>query len=291
MKKIAVISKSAMSAFHRLPAEKLSVGPNQHLSYSKVAPTTPAASNNAFTFVCVAGLGETRYTFRHLAPLLAQAGHTVYMVDLRGMGDSSTTFSSYSVEDNTSDLEALLVTIGGKVVLVGNSFAAACIVLVKSSNVVGSMILGPFVRDMPGVGAKIFSVIAPLMFARPYGVGMWMSYWKTLFSAQAPDFDEYANYLKSKMQEEGRLHALRQLLKASKANAGNHLGEYKLPILIGMGSLDPDFSSPEAEAQYIHDTIGSTVKQVVMYPNVKHYPQTECPDAVAADLIKFLDRL
>ncbi|CAK4127011.1 unnamed protein product [Aphanomyces euteiches] len=71
------------------------------------------------------------------------------------------TFSSYSVEDNTSDLQVLLSTIDGKVVLVGHNFAAACIVLVKSSNVVGSMLLGPFVRDMPGVEATIFSCDCP----------------------------------------------------------------------------------------------------------------------------------
>ncbi|CAK4084290.1 unnamed protein product [Aphanomyces euteiches] len=165
------------------------------------------------------------------------------------------TFSSYSVEDNTSDLQVLLSTIDGKVVLVGHNFAAACIVLVKSSNVVGSMLLGPFVRDMP-------------------------------------DFDTYAGYLKANLKEEGRLRALTKLFRASKANAHKHLQEYKLPILIGIGSIDPNFSSPEAEAQYIHDTIGTTTeKQVMLYPSVKHYPHTECPDAVAADLVHFLRQL
>ncbi|KAG9414863.1 hypothetical protein AC1031_008277 [Aphanomyces cochlioides] len=239
-----------MSAFHRLPAEKLSVGPNQHLSYSKVAPTTTAASNNAYTFVCVAGLGETRYTFRNLAPLLAQAGHTVYMVDLRGMGDSSTTFSSYSIEDNTADLEVLLSTIDGKVV--GNNFAAACIVLVKAPNVVGSMILSPFVRDMVGVEANILHAIAPVLLARPFGVATWMSFWASLFRTRAPDFDAYAAYLRANLKEE-------------------------VP--------------PQADAYYIHDMIGTTEKQVIMYPSVKHYPHTECPDAVAADLVHFVNQL
>ncbi|KAH9122065.1 hypothetical protein LEN26_010400 [Aphanomyces euteiches] len=203
------------------------------------------------------------------------------------------TFSSYSVEDNTSDLQVLLSTIDGKVVLVGHNFAAACIVLVKSSNVVESMLLGPFVRDMPGVEATILHAIAPVLLARPFGAATWMSFWASLFCTRAQDFDTYAGYLKANLKEEGRLRALTKLFRASKANAHKHLQEYKLPILIGIGSIDPNFSSPEAEAQYIHDTIGSTTteKQVILYSSVKHYPHTECPDAVAADLVHFLRQL
>ncbi|KAF0716916.1 hypothetical protein As57867_002577, partial [Aphanomyces stellatus] len=265
----------------------------QFIAYTTYKPTTTTTALS-HTFVCVAGLGETRHTYRHLAPLLADAGHMVLTVDLRGMGHSSTGFSSFSVEACTSDIESLLehkVGADDKVVMVGNSFAAACIVLLQSPKVVASAILGPFVRDLPGVGPKVFNAIAPAMFARPYGASVWMSYWKTLFGAHAQDFAAYEAFLKTNIKEQGRLRALVKLVQASKANAGSHLHEYKLPMLIGMGSADPDFACAQDEAHYIHDTIASTTKEVVMFPNMKHYPQAECPAEVATSLTAFLAKV
>ncbi|RHY34656.1 hypothetical protein DYB32_000769 [Aphanomyces invadans] len=115
---------------------------------------------------------------------------------------------------------------------------------------------------------------------------MWISYWKTLFTTPSPDAAAYEAYLTSNMKDSGRLNALLRLLQASKANAGNHLETFTLPMIIGMGSTDPDFRSPEAEAQFLYNTIRSSVKKIVMYPNVKHYPQVECPSDVARDLLE-----
>ncbi|ETV74630.1 hypothetical protein H257_10763 [Aphanomyces astaci] len=88
------------------------------------------------------------------------------------------------------------------------------------------------------------------------------------------------------MKESGRLKALLGLVRASKSNTGDHLKDYTLPMIIGMGSTDPDFSSPHAEAEFIHGAIRSAQKAVVMYPNVKHYPQIECPSEVAKNLLQ-----
>ncbi|KAF0747081.1 hypothetical protein AaE_007868, partial [Aphanomyces astaci] len=84
----------------------------QHIAYSKLDPSV-ASTSASRTFVCVAGLGEIRYTYRFLAPLLAQAGHTA--------------FSSYSVESCTEDIDALDESIAS-----------------PAPNVMGSMVLGPF---------------------------------------------------------------------------------------------------------------------------------------------------
>jgi pimeloyl-ACP methyl ester carboxylesterase len=45
--------------------------------------------------VLVPGMGDLRAGYRFLAPALREAGYRVACTDLRGHGDSDTTFSSY----------------------------------------------------------------------------------------------------------------------------------------------------------------------------------------------------
>ncbi|OQS01041.1 hydrolase [Achlya hypogyna] len=232
-------------------------------------------------------------SYRFLAPLLTSHGHTVYLSDLRGTGNSSADFASYSVEDVVGDVVDMVQRlVEPRFVLVGNSFTAACIVLLGQSAVASkiqaTVLLGPFVRDPPGVGPKVFGAIAPVMFPRLYGAGMWTAYWQGLFQTPPSDFAEYKAYLKANLHEKGRLRALVKMVQASKARAGRALASFHLPLLIGMGVNDPDFASPAAEANFIHDAVQSSMKRVSMYPDTKHYPQVDCPDAVVADILQFL---
>ncbi|KAJ3086812.1 hypothetical protein HK100_008566, partial [Physocladia obscura] len=55
------------------------------------------------TFYCLPGMGDFRHTFRFLAPRLVASGHRVICQDLRGVGDSSTTFKSFTIEDCARD--------------------------------------------------------------------------------------------------------------------------------------------------------------------------------------------
>ena len=43
----------------------------------------------------IPGIGDTRASYRTLAPLLAARNCTVYLMDLRGHGESDSTFASY----------------------------------------------------------------------------------------------------------------------------------------------------------------------------------------------------
>ena len=69
------------------------------------------------------GMGDTRRPYRILAPLLANAGYRVASVDLRGHGGSSTGWSPYSRADTAGDLVAVVRTLGGPAVIVGQSFS------------------------------------------------------------------------------------------------------------------------------------------------------------------------
>ncbi|MEP7330576.1 MAG: alpha/beta fold hydrolase [Terracoccus sp.] len=50
------------------------------------------------------GMADTRSSYRFLAPLIADAGYRVDSVDLRGHGESSTGWDSYSHADTAADL-------------------------------------------------------------------------------------------------------------------------------------------------------------------------------------------
>src|SRR5277367_4942067 len=69
------------------------------------------------------GMADTRSAYRFLAPLIANAGYRVASVDLRGHGESSTGWDSYSHADTAGDLIAVIQKLGGPAVIVGQSFS------------------------------------------------------------------------------------------------------------------------------------------------------------------------
>ena len=79
--------------------------------------------------VCVPGMGDVRQVFRHTAPALVAAGYRVAVMDLRGHGDSDTTFSAYGDVPAADDLLALVEHLGGPAVVLGSSMGAATAVM------------------------------------------------------------------------------------------------------------------------------------------------------------------
>src|SRR4051812_18677478 len=69
------------------------------------------------------GMADTRSTYRFLAPLIANAGYRVARVDLRGHGESTAGWSSYTHVDTAGDLMAVVRKLGGPAVIVGQSFS------------------------------------------------------------------------------------------------------------------------------------------------------------------------
>ncbi len=54
------------------------------------------------------GIGDSRHSYRFLAPALAAAGYRVANVDIRGCGDSSLGWDGYSRTDIAGDLVAVV---------------------------------------------------------------------------------------------------------------------------------------------------------------------------------------
>jgi pimeloyl-ACP methyl ester carboxylesterase len=66
------------------------------------------------------------------------------------------------------------------------------------------------------------------------------------------------------------------------------LSRVKVPTLVIMGTKDPDFPDPVAEAKYI---AGQTRGRLELMEGAGHYPQTEMPEVTAPLVLDFLKRL
>src|ERR1700761_2086308 len=95
------------------------------------------------------GMADIRSAYRFLAPLLAEAGFRVASVDLRGHGESSTGWDSYSRADTAGDLIAVIRKVGGPAVIVGQSFSggSATIAAATKPHLVSAIVeIAPFTR-------------------------------------------------------------------------------------------------------------------------------------------------
>ncbi|WP_340684136.1 alpha/beta hydrolase [Amycolatopsis coloradensis] len=240
--------------------------------------------------VCSPSLGDLRSTYTYLADDLASAGFKVISVDLRGHGDSSVGWQSYSADDVADDLLAVArAHDADTVTLLGNGFSggAAVIAAGKAPELVAGVILsGAVVRDVQ-LGAAERAMMRLANLPR-LGQTLWMSYWPKLFGFEKPaNFEQRRQELAENMAEPGRFAAAREMLRSSRAAAEKALSQVSCPTLVLMGDHDPDFRDPAVEAQNTATRLGGPAT-VVMVPGAGHYPHTEDMETVAPVVIDFL---
>jgi pimeloyl-ACP methyl ester carboxylesterase len=237
--------------------------------------------------VLVPGMGELRSAYRFLAPALVAAGYRVASTDLRGHGDSDTTFASYGDVDTASDVSALIEELGGPAVIVGNSMGAGAGVLVAAEHpelVSGLVLVGPWVR-MGAVGALQLALFR-VMMARPWVATAWKLYMPKLYAGRHPDdFEEYRDRLVANLHRPGYAKAFSLTTRTDHAPVEAHLADVTQPSMIIMGELDPDWSDPALEAAWIGEKVRG---EVVMVPEAGHYPQSQQPEQTAEAVVRFL---
>lgn len=237
--------------------------------------------------LCVPSMGDVRSEYRFLAPQLAQAGYRVVTMDVRGHGESSAAWDDFSVAGVGSDIVALIRYLDkGPAVVIGDSMAAGATVWAAAEApdwVAGAVLMGPFVRSEPTLFS---SLLFGALFSRPWGPAMWQWYYKTLYPTRKPaDFAEYVRSLRKNLAEAGRMEALQKMLAASKSASEQRLGRVKAPVLVLMGTKDPDFKDPTAEARWVADKLNA---QVQMIEGAGHYPHAEMPETVTPLILGFL---
>lgn len=241
--------------------------------------------------VAAPGMGDLRAVYRFLGPSVAAAGFRFVSMDLRGVGESSTEWDDYSDAAIGEDMAALVRHLdAGPAVLIGNSLTAASAVLAATGHpdkVAGLVLIGPFVRDISTPAWQRMAFRA--MLTPPWGKSAWVSYYrKQMYPRATPsDHGDYVNRLGQNLAEPGRFRDFRALAFNSHADAEARLDDVDVPVLVVMGTGDPDFPDPEAEARYVADRLGGTL---LLVDGAGHYPQAEAPDDVAPPVVEFLQQ-
>jgi len=238
--------------------------------------------------VLVPGMGDLRATYRFLAPALRAANYRVAVTDLRGHGDSDTTFFSYGDIETAGDIAALVEHLGdGPAVIVGNSMAAGAAALLAADRpdlVAGLVLVGPFVRNPKT--STMQRLLLRLAMAPMWAAMTWKSYLPKLYAGRRPaDFETYRDRIVASLQRPGYAKAFSLTTRTSHAPVEARLADVTAPTLVLMGERDPDFPDPKAEADWIAQALHG---QVVMVPDAGHYPQSQQPESTASALLTFL---
>ncbi|MEU4410462.1 alpha/beta hydrolase [Streptosporangium sp. NPDC023963] len=240
--------------------------------------------------VCAHGMGDTRKVFRFLAPRLAEAGYRVATVDVRGHGESSTGWPDHSPRSIGADLLALVRHLGGPAVLVGSSSSAGAVAWTTATAAEGEVravaMLAPFVGQ-PQLSLML-RLVKDLVMASPL---LWGMYYRSLYPTARPaDFPGYLRELRATLREPGRMAAVSGLVAPAEGHWTDCAPRVTCPVLIVMGSKDPDFPDPAAEARLAEELLRpyAATAGVAMIEGAGHYPHAELPEATFAALEGFL---
>jgi pimeloyl-ACP methyl ester carboxylesterase len=243
------------------------------------------------------GMGDSRAAYRFVTPKLVAAGYRVAAVDLRGAGESSAQWPSYSRTDIAGDLIAVIRHLGGPAVLVGHSISggAATIAAARAPELLTGIVeLGPFTRAQTvklsdlksGTYRKGALLLARTMMG---SVGPWLRYLDHAYPGTKPaDWATRQAQIEAMVREPGRMKALQGMLKASPADAGAQLDNVRCPALIIQGSLDPDWADPRAEGEAIVAALPAGLGRLEIIEGAGHYPHAQYPDETASLVLAFL---
>ncbi len=244
------------------------------------------------------GMGDSRQAFRFLTPALVQAGYRVAAMDLRGHGESSVGWASYTRTAIAGDLIALVKHLGGPAVLIGHSIAggAVTIAAAKAPELVTALVeLGPFTRkqaiklgDMR-VAAYRRGAVALMGTTILGSTKQWAKYLDLAYPGVKPaDWDARLRQITAMLQEPGRMKVLRKMGTISPVDAGEQLGNVTRPTLIVQGTLDPDWVSPRAEGEAIVAGLPAGLGRLAMIDGAGHYPHVQYPQQTLAAVLPFL---
>ncbi|MGW0933722.1 alpha/beta fold hydrolase [Streptomyces sp. NPDC002666] len=244
------------------------------------------------------GMGDSRAAYRTVTPSLVAAGYRVAAVDLRGCGESSTGWPDWSRTAIAGDLLAVIRHLGGPAVLVGHSISggAATVAAAQEPSLVTAVVeLAPFTRKqsvhLGDLRVKRFRQgMLRLLGAGALGsVPVWRAYLDVAYPGVKPaDWNERLDRIDSLLREPGRMKALQGMGRSAPTDAGAQLGNVRCPVLVVMGTLDPDWADPHAEGSAIIGDLPSGLGRLEMIEGAGHYPHDQFPDQVVSLMLSFL---
>ncbi|TQS40370.1 alpha/beta fold hydrolase [Cryptosporangium phraense] len=244
------------------------------------------------------GMGDSRESYRFVTPQLAAAGYRVAAVDLRGCGESSVGWPSYSRTDIAGDLIAVIRHLGGLAVLVGQSISggAATIAAAQAPELITGIVeIAPFTRPTSMRLGDFRHTHYRRGAFRLLGTGLlgsvklWRSYRALAFPGVKPaDWAVDVQRVDALMREPGRMKAMQKMGLSAPKDAGAQLGNVRCPVLIIEGTQDPDWVDPRAEGEAIVAAMPAGLARLELVEGAGHYPHTQYPDRTAALILSFL---
>ncbi|MFJ7195776.1 MULTISPECIES: alpha/beta fold hydrolase [unclassified Streptomyces] len=244
------------------------------------------------------GMGDSRAAYRAVMPPLVAAGYRVAAVDLRGCGESSVGWRAWSRTAIAGDLLAVVRHLGGPAVLVGHSISggAATIAAAQEPSLITAVVeLAPFTRKqsirLGDLRVKRFRQgMLRLLGAGVFGsVPLWRSYLDVAYPGVRPaDWAERLGRIESLLREPGRMKAMQGMGRSAPTDAGAQLAGVRCPVLVVMGTLDPDWADPHAEGSAIVDALTSGLGRLEMIEGAGHYPHDQFPEQVVSLMLSFL---
>lgn len=232
---------------------------------------------------CLPGMGDIRQAYRHLTPLLAAAGYRVATLDLRGHGDTAGEWQSYGQLAHGRDLLALVEHLGGPVAaVVGQSFTpdSAIVAAVENPAIERVVIIAPWAAT-PRLN-PVMAALQGLVLRVP---ALWGAFYSSLYPGVKPaDFRSHLAAVKASVK---RTTGLPHFGEPGAKDATAYRARLTQPALVVMGTKDPDFRDPRAEAQAMVDALGSPA-DLVMIEGAGHYPHAQYPRETAEAILAFL---
>ena len=244
------------------------------------------------------GIGDSRHSYRFLAPAIAAAGYRVANVDIRGCGGSSLGWVGYTRTDIAGDLVALVRHLGGPAVIVGQSISGGAATIAAASApdlIVGAIELAPFTRtqsfDLVGlVRTKRFRMgylyIAQVIVAG--SLAGWRKYLNLAMPVKPADWEAELARIEAKQREPGRMKVLQTMAKSSPGDADAQLSRVACPVLVVEGTLDPDWADPRAEGERIVADLPAGLGELAVIDGAGHYLHAQMPDEVLTLTLPFL---
>lgn len=238
--------------------------------------------------ICLPAGGDLRSSYRYIDHCLATSGYRVATIDLRGLGDSSSSWPSYSAQAVASDILALMDELGERsATLIASSVSCAAAVVAASQapeRIDGLVLNGSFAQAAPRWKLQLISNLAlnPLV-----GRIAFLQFQNTLYRRKPLDFAAYRKQVAHMLSQPQRLRALR-LLFSEVGEWDTQIEAIRVPTMICMGSHDRDFTDPAGEAQKLAQRMRQASARVQLFEGAGHYPYVEMPERFLQHLHHFL---
>ena len=236
----------------------------------------------------VHGFPECWWTWRHVIPALAQAGHRVAALDLRGFGGSDRPPSGYDLVTLAQDLAAVVRSLGH-----------------ERAVVVGAGLGGQVAWTLPSLAPDLTTAIVPVGAPHPLALrslrtralsgpalqyaslripGLAARRLRSRSEALAEEAPYYAELLSRPGAARSALEPLRNLV-LSRAETAALDKPVTVPVLSVQGELDP-VQPAQAYARDTHHVAGN-LRQVTVHRS-GHFPQEETSAGFVRALLPFL---